>query len=75
MPTFGSATFNLKLKNPCIDPAFLTIDTTALPIGETYSLLDYGSLAKYEFTHTNFMIIAAPEVLTLCGMLSYSATF
>ena len=29
-PVFGEQTFNLKVKNPCIDPAFVSIQTAPL---------------------------------------------
>ena len=30
--------FNLRLKNPCIDSAFFSLSSVALPVGETYTL-------------------------------------
>ena len=61
-PTTGSSSFILKVKNPCIDPAYLTIATTPLPVGETYILHDFDQTTKYEFTHTAFVINANPTV-------------
>ena len=34
----ASSSFNLILKNPCIDPSFFNIQTSALPIGIEYAL-------------------------------------
>ena len=74
-PTTGSSSFILKVKNPCIDPAYLTIDTSPLPVGETYILHDFDQTSKYDFTHTAFVINADPSVEALCGKLSYAASF
>ena len=56
-----SSTFTLKIKNPCIDPAYLTIDTASSSNESelNYILYDYSQSAKYEFTHPVFTINAA----------------
>ena len=71
----GFTSFALKVKNPCINPAFVTIDSKALPTGEEYTLHELKVTGGYSFTHTAFEIVTTPISHTLCGDLTYVATF
>ena len=75
VPASGFTTFKLTLKNPCIDPTFVTIQKEALPAGEQYILHDFKAAGGYQFTHQPFTIVASAEALALCGDLTYTATF
>lgn len=66
-PQSATATFTLKLKNPCIDPAFVVINQVALPVDEEYILHDYKKVGGYNFRHTPFDIVTTPITHTLCG--------
>ena len=74
-PVQGQASFNLRIKNPCIDSSFLTVKTTALPTGLFYILYAYKPSAKYEFIHDAFVIDAGPAALAICGDLTYTVLF
>ena len=75
MPVQGQESFTLTVKNPCIDPAYVTIGTTALPTGKSYTLYMFDPVAKYEFSHDAFAINASPAALAICGDLTYIANF
>jgi len=70
-----SATFTLTLKNPCIDPAFVQINQVALPVGKQYYLHDFKAVGGYKFTHNAFEFVTSPISHSLCGGLTYTATF
>ena len=53
-PVTVDTSFNLKVLNPCFDPAFVWIDTVPLPTSEEYILFDYEPVAPYAFSHTPF---------------------
>ena len=55
-----SASFTLTLKNPCVDPNFVTIEKAALPTGLEYTLYDFDSEQGYTFTHDPFQIVTEP---------------
>ena len=75
-PLANSVTFNLVIKNPCIDPDYVKILPVALPTGTEYILHDFEPTAKFEFTHSPFTVDTKPLVgHSLCGPLSYEATF
>ena len=69
------AEFNLIVKNPCIDPAFVTIQSVPLPVGEQYILHSYDLLTRYEFQHDAYTVVTQPIPHTLCGDLDYQVTF
>ena len=66
-----STSFHLTLRNPCIDPEFVTIEKSALPAGLEYTLYDFESEAGYKFTHEPFTIVTKPIEHNLCGELYY----
>ena len=76
IPVFGMTTFNLRLKNPCIDPAFIEVEIKdILPLGERYFLWTF-SPSGYEFQHDSLYLAfhqTAPHFL--CGPIDYSTTF
>ena len=59
------------ISSPCTQPSYLTIDSAPLPDGLSYILFDQ----TYGFIHDNFVISAEPEVISLCGSLTYSTIF
>ena len=69
------ASFDLLVKNPCIDKSFVDIQTAPLPTGMTYTLHSFSTASKYSFTHDPFVITTSPIVHTLCGDLVYDVTF
>ena len=73
--TSSTASFTLTLKNPCIDTNFVTITTAALPTNLQYILHDFEATGGDTFTHSAFSVVTAPFSHTLCGGLTYSATF
>ena len=75
IPESVSQTFELRVMNPCFDPLFVTIDTIPLPTGTEYTLYAQSLLAPFAFTHTAFTVTTFPFQHTLCGALTYEATF
>jgi len=67
----SEASFTLSLQNPCIDPMYVTIQSEALPVGETYILHD----TRHDFAHSSFTVITNPFAHSLCGDLAYTTTF
>ena len=63
--------FNLRLKNPCIDSAFFSLSSVALPVGETYTLFT----TRHSFTHAEFQSVTNMTTSGLCGPVSYEAHF
>ena len=74
-PTSVSSSFNLRLKNPCHDPLFVSIDTILLPVDLEYILFDFSVTVPYAFSHTPFEVITVPFQHSYCGGLAYIATF
>ena len=75
-PVAVSTSFNLRVKNPCIDPDFVYIQTVPLPTGLSYTLYSFDASNRYEFSHSSFIVTTSPIVShTLCGPLKYQATF
>jgi hypothetical protein len=66
----NSTTFIVTLKNPCINPAFVTVQTTPLP-RITYQLGSYPT-SGFTFETQAFAIVTRPIVHTLCGSLTYT---
>ena len=69
------SSFTLTVKNPCIDPAYIAIHQTPLPAGKQYILHDYKIAGGYTFTHDPFSIVTFPITHSMCGGLTYTATF
>ena len=70
-PTSDSNSFDLTVKNPCIDPNFVTI-TAPTMAALTYTIS--SDPAKFA-SHSAFTISTLPIPHTLCGNIAYSATF
>ena len=77
-PVQAIASFNLRVKNPCYDPDYVQIVTSPLPIGapHSYTLFEYASDDPYWFlTHDPWTYQTSPTTHTLCGDITYTATF
>ena len=68
-----TATFTLKLKNPCIDSSYVTIQTVAL-VDQVYDLYDFVP-DGFSWTHDPFTLNTTPITHSLCGDFTYEATF
>ena len=66
-PTEVSQSFVLRVKNPCYDPLFVSIDAQPLPVGEQYLLYDFSAALPYSFQHNPFSVVTAPFQHSLCG--------
>lgn len=65
---FGAqATFNLNIKAPCYSSSFYSVTATQVP---SFSYLLYSTFTP--IAHDPFTVTATPEVLALCGGLTYS---
>ena len=53
----------------------MTIDTTPLPTDYEYTLFDKLAAVSISFTHSSFIVTTLPFQHTLCGALTYRATF
>ena len=53
----------------------MTIQPDALPTGLQYILHDFDLVNRYEFSHARFTVQTLPFAHSLCGQLSYRATF
>ena len=74
-PTAAVATFNFQVKNPCIDPAYVTIETKPL-VAQNYILYDPDPPATgAQWTHDAFVLNTVPVAHSLCGGFTYEATF
>ena len=69
--------FNLKVKNPCFDPSYVSITTSPFPVGPFKYTLYFGSLASpiQIVSHSPYSVTTTPIVHTLCGSVTYAATF
>ena len=65
------------MKNPCFDPALITIDPVPLPPGpHSYKLYSYDFLEPYWIiTHDSWSYSTQPTSHQFCGTISYSATY
>ena len=72
-----SASFNLKVKNPCFDPAYVSITTSPFSPGPFKYTLYFGSSVSPTsiVSHSPFSVTTTPIVHTLCGSITYAATF
>ena len=64
--TSDSADFTLTLRNPCIDPAYVTIEQAVL-LNQVYEIYEFDS--GFQFTHNPFTVKTLPYDHTLCGDL------
>lgn len=71
----GSQYFLLRLKNPCIDPAFVTVEAAELPGGLEYALYDFDPDLGFKFVHEAFTVKTEPFIHELCGDIAYKASF
>ena len=71
-PSSVSSTYNLKVKNPCVDPKFVQIVSASLPSGVSYNLFFGDPLDGYKFTHDPFTLSVSHS---LCGDIGYTSTF
>ena len=71
--TSDTATFSFTIKNPCIDPTYVTIEKAVL-LNQIYELHEFDPVG-YEFTHDPFVIKTLPFDHSLCGSLTYTSTF
>ena len=62
--------FNIRVKNPCIDGSYLSLSSVALPAAESYVLYS----PEHKFTHSNFDIVSN-FTASLCGPIKYTAYF
>ena len=71
------AQFNLKVKNPCFDPSYVSITTSPFPVGPFKYTLYFGSLASpiQIVSHSPYSVTTTPIFHTLCGSVTYAATF
>ena len=73
IPKAAVANFKLTIKNPCIDPGFVTIDKAVL-LDKIYELYEHDPLGL-QFLHDPFTIKTKPIAHSLCGILSYKSKF
>ena len=73
-PTMVKTEFNLAVRNPCIDPTFVTIEKEPLPVGLEYILYDLKPNG-FSFQHDAFTVKTVPIVHSLCGPVFYDTIF
>ena len=73
-PIGQTSSFNLRLRNPCIDPTYVTIISSPNLTYQTYVLFDLEPNGLL-WTESPFTIDPDPLAATLCGNLSLTATF
>ena len=72
----ATSSFQLTVKNPCIDPTFVTIDKGTLPAGLEYDLYAFDDSLGFTLMHDPFMVSTSPLVdHTLCGDVHYKVWF
>ena len=69
-----TSNFNLTLKNPCIDPKYLSIDPVPMPTGLTYELYEFN-ITGFKWNHDPFVVKTVPIMHSLCGNLVYNCTW
>jgi len=69
----ATASFILTIKNPCIDPNYVTIQTKPLN-DQNYDLYDLAPNGL-QWIHDAFVLNTLPFSHTLCGGFTYKATF
>ena len=72
----ATSSFQLTLMNPCIDPAFVTIDKVPLPLGLEYDLYAFDLSLGFTFQHDPFTVTTYPLLgHSLCGDVHYNVWF
>ena len=71
-PIQNKDSFKLTLRNPCIDQAYISIETASLQY-RPYDLYDFPPLGL-QWNHQAFQIKTLPIEHSLCGGLTYKAT-
>ena len=56
-PQTASASFTMTVKNPCIDSDYVSIQAVPLPVGESYALYAFDAVNRYEFSHSDFIVV------------------
>ena len=69
-----TSNFNLTLKNPCIDPKYLSIEPVPIPTGLTYELYEFN-ITGFKWNHDPFVVKTGPIMHSLCGNLVYNCTW
>ena len=72
-PVTDVTSFNLRLKNPCIDPIFVSIQTAPVP-AQQYILYDLAPTGL-QWVHDPFTLVTVPFQHDYCGDFTYEATF
>lgn len=73
-PVSSSANFNLRIKNPCIDPSFVSITESPALATQSYVLFDLDP-DGLQWTESPFTLNPVPLATNLCGPFEYIATF
>ena len=66
----ATGSFNLIVKNPCIDAAFLRIEKQPFLDFEAYTLFE----RETKYRHEPFKIVSSDETGALCGGLRYTGS-
>ena len=69
-PSTIQASFDVEIKNPCIDTDYVTIETVDM-VDKAYDLYD----PQIIWSQGNFVVKTVPIGHTLCGGLTYKANF
>lgn len=69
-PKIDSAIMTLELKNPCLDPNFVSISSVAMLSPRSYTDSTFA-----QWTHDPFQIVTQPISHQFCGSLAYTATY
>ena len=64
--------FNLRIKNPCIDPFFVTIQTISF-LSERHTYVIHDEELEWQFEE--FSVATYPIEHDLCGDLSYRVIY
>ena len=68
----ATATFNLAIKNPCIDSKFVKLERPLLP-AQLYNLVEEPQELRFKHSPVTLKTIPIPH--NLCGPVSYISTF
>ena len=52
----ATSSFQLTVMNPCINPAYVSIDKVPLPAGLEYDLYAFDSSLGFTFVHDEFIV-------------------
>lgn len=60
-PVTKTANFELEMLNPCLDAAYVSIQSVSLPAGLFYGLYGYEPIPNgYKFQHRAFVVKTVP---------------